>query len=187
MDDRFLHGSARPLLVASLDLRLARVRHRLSLSRAQRAARSDSPHHVPRRLSHELRPLGIAVVYLQSRRDGMVRELFDPLAILKQPMRSIWYGVQASIGGNCVLVMLRAMWPSVNNIRESSLELTQDADTTRPSAANHLPDSSGITTRDLMAFFLFWLISLPAIWFPIHQMSVFLVPSIFFTFFNRGR
>lgn len=30
---------------------------------------------------------------------------------------SIWYGVQASIGGSCVLVMLRAMWPSVNNIR----------------------------------------------------------------------
>ena len=32
---------------------------------------------------------------------------------------SIWYGVQASIGGTCVLVMLRAMWPSVNTIRES--------------------------------------------------------------------
>lgn len=32
---------------------------------------------------------------------------------------SIWYGVQASIGGSCMLVMLRAMWPSVNNIRMS--------------------------------------------------------------------
>ncbi|KAJ8481865.1 hypothetical protein ONZ51_g5709 [Trametes cubensis] len=31
-------------------------------------------------------------------------------------MACIWYGVQASIGGSCVLVMLRAMWPSVNNI-----------------------------------------------------------------------
>jgi len=30
---------------------------------------------------------------------------------------SVWYGVQASIGGDCVKVMLRAMWPSVNNIR----------------------------------------------------------------------
>ena len=36
--------------------------------------------------------------------------------------------------------------------------------------ANHLPESSGTTTRDFMCFFLFWLISLPAIWFPIHQM-----------------
>ncbi|KAK7463098.1 uracil permease [Stygiomarasmius scandens] len=66
-------------------------------------------------------------------------------------MACIWYGVQASIGGNCMFVMLRAMWPSVNNI------------------PNHLPASSGTTSKDLMAFFLFWLISLPAIWFPIHQ------------------
>ncbi|KAJ7599114.1 permease for cytosine/purines, uracil, thiamine, allantoin-domain-containing protein [Mycena floridula] len=66
-------------------------------------------------------------------------------------MACIWYGVQASIGGNCMLVMLRAMWPSVNNI------------------PNHLPASSGTTTKDFMCFFLFWLISLPAIWFPIHQ------------------
>ncbi|KAJ7666177.1 permease for cytosine/purines, uracil, thiamine, allantoin-domain-containing protein [Mycena polygramma] len=66
-------------------------------------------------------------------------------------MACIWYGVQASIGGSCMLVMLRAMWPSVNNI------------------PNHLPASSGTTTKDFMAFFLFWLISLPAIWFPIHQ------------------
>lgn len=66
-------------------------------------------------------------------------------------MACIWYGVQAWIGGQCVRVMLRAMWPSVETI------------------PNHLPESSGTNTRDFMCFFLFWLISLPAIWFPIHQ------------------
>ncbi|TFL02698.1 permease [Pterulicium gracile] len=66
-------------------------------------------------------------------------------------MACIWYGVQASIGGSCMLVMLRAMWPSVNNI------------------PNQLPASAGTTTKDMLGFFLFWLISLPAIWFPIHQ------------------
>ncbi|KAM5531238.1 hypothetical protein V8D89_015104 [Ganoderma adspersum] len=66
-------------------------------------------------------------------------------------MACIWYGVQTSIGGSCFLLMLRAMWPSVNNI------------------PNHLPVSSGTTTKDFMCFFLFWLISLPAIWFPIHK------------------
>ncbi|KAF8191801.1 permease for cytosine/purines, uracil, thiamine, allantoin-domain-containing protein [Pholiota molesta] len=66
-------------------------------------------------------------------------------------MACVWYGVQASIGGDCVKVMLRAMWPSVNDI------------------PNHMPESSGTNTRDFMCFFLFWLISLPAIWFPIHQ------------------
>ncbi|PIL23546.1 transporter [Ganoderma sinense ZZ0214-1] len=76
-------------------------------------------------------------------------------------MACIWYGVQASIGGSCVLVMLRAMWPSVNDI------------------PNHLPASSGTTTKDFMCFFLFWLISLPAIWFPVHKIRhLFTVKSI---------
>ncbi|KAH6896254.1 permease for cytosine/purines, uracil, thiamine, allantoin-domain-containing protein [Coprinopsis sp. MPI-PUGE-AT-0042] len=66
-------------------------------------------------------------------------------------MACIWYGVQAWIGGECMKVMLRAMWPSVENI------------------PNSLPESSGTNTRDFVCFFLFWLISLPAIWFPIHQ------------------
>ncbi|TFY80370.1 hypothetical protein EWM64_g3640 [Hericium alpestre] len=66
-------------------------------------------------------------------------------------MACIWYGVQASIGGTCVKVMLRSMWPSIENLH------------------NTLPASAGINTRDFVCFFLFWLISLPAIWFPIHK------------------
>lgn len=77
-------------------------------------------------------------------------------------MACIWYGVQAWIGGSCVKVMLRAMWPSFNNIH------------------NSLPESSGTNTRDFVAFFLFWLISLPALWFPIHKMYVLLSPRASF-------
>ncbi|KAF7968336.1 hypothetical protein HWV62_30959 [Athelia sp. TMB] len=86
-------------------------------------------------------------------------------------MACIWYGVQASIGGSCVLVCLRSMWPSVNNI------------------PNHLPDSAGIASKDLMCFFLFWLISLPAIWFPIHKirhlftLKAIVAPTAGITFF----
>ncbi|KAN0084349.1 Permease for cytosine/purines, uracil, thiamine, allantoin domain containing protein [Tylopilus felleus] len=72
-------------------------------------------------------------------------------------MACIWYGVQASIGGTCVLVMLRAMWPSVNTI------------------PNSLPASSGTNTRDFICFFLFWLLSLPLIWFPVHKIRHFFV------------
>ncbi|KAG1767975.1 permease for cytosine/purines, uracil, thiamine, allantoin-domain-containing protein [Suillus occidentalis] len=68
---------------------------------------------------------------------------------------SIWYGVQASIGGSCVLVMLRAMWPSINDL------------------PNSMPASSGTNTRDYLCFFLFWLISLPVIWFPVHKVRHF--------------
>ncbi|KZT23733.1 NCS1 nucleoside transporter family [Neolentinus lepideus HHB14362 ss-1] len=70
-------------------------------------------------------------------------------------MACIWYGVQASIGGSCVLVMLRAMWPSINNL------------------PNHLPASAGITTRDFLCFFLFSFISLPFIYFPVHKIRHF--------------
>lgn len=53
------------------------------------------------------------------------------LCILLMRVLSIWYGVQASIGGSCMLVMLRAMWPGVNNIRSffpPGLELYGGAD-----------------------------------------------------------
>ncbi|KAF8843912.1 NCS1 nucleoside transporter family [Paxillus ammoniavirescens] len=78
-------------------------------------------------------------------------------------MACVWYGVQSSIGGTCVLVMLRAMWPGVNNI------------------PNSLPASSGINTRDFMCFFLFWLISLPIIWFPVHKIRHFFVVKMIVT------
>jgi len=32
-----------------------------------------------------------------------------------------------------------------------------------------MPASSGTNTRDFLSFFLFWAFSLPAIWFPVHQ------------------
>ncbi|KAG8743351.1 hypothetical protein FRC10_012155 [Ceratobasidium sp. 414] len=84
---------------------------------------------------------------------------------------SIWYGVQASIGGTCVRVMLRSMWPSIEHL------------------PNSMPASSGTNTRDFMCFFLFWLISLPAIWFPIHKIrhlftaKAIVVPIAGITFF----
>ena len=34
-----------------------------------------------------------------------------------------------------------------------------------------MPVSSGTNTRDYVSFFLFWFLSLPAIWFPVHQIK----------------
>jgi len=34
---------------------------------------------------------------------------------------------------------------------------------------NSMPASSGTNTRDFLSFFLFWLCSLPAIWFLVHK------------------
>ncbi|KAH7319845.1 permease for cytosine/purines, uracil, thiamine, allantoin-domain-containing protein [Stachybotrys elegans] len=67
-------------------------------------------------------------------------------------MACIWYGVQAYIGGHCVYLMIRSIW------------LNWDRD--------RIPDTFGgsaTTTADFVSFFIFWLCSLPAIWFPVHQ------------------
>lgn len=62
-----------------------------------------------------------------------------------------WYGVQAWLGGTTVAICLLAIFPH--------------ADTNIP---NHMA-SSGTTSFDYLSFFLFWLFSLPAIWFPVHK------------------
>lgn len=65
-------------------------------------------------------------------------------------MACIWYGVQAWIGGHCVKLMILAIWPSFNGIPNTM-------------------EGSGTTTSDWVGFFIFWLCSLPALWFPVHK------------------
>ncbi|KAB8223637.1 permease for cytosine/purines, uracil, thiamine, allantoin-domain-containing protein [Aspergillus novoparasiticus] len=77
-------------------------------------------------------------------------------------MAVIWYGVQGYIGGQCVTLMISSIWPSYNRL------------------PNTIPSSSGVTTRDFVSFFLFWLLSLPALWFPVHKIRhLFTVKAIY--------
>ncbi|KAK3294111.1 permease for cytosine/purines, uracil, thiamine, allantoin-domain-containing protein [Chaetomium fimeti] len=68
-------------------------------------------------------------------------------------MACIWYGVQSYIGGHCVYLMIRSIWTSWD----------------RDTIPNTFEKGSGTTTADFASFFIFWLCSLPAIWFPVHQ------------------
>ena len=67
--------------------------------------------------------------------------------------------------------MLRSIWTAYNNVPKS------------------LPASSGTNTRDFASFFIFWLCSLPAIWFPVHKIrhlftvKAYFVPIAGVTFF----
>ncbi|KAL8649495.1 MAG: hypothetical protein Q9210_004364 [Variospora velana] len=85
-------------------------------------------------------------------------------------MACIWYGVQAWIGGQCVTLMLRAIWSDY-----------QDLPNTFPSQSTN--------TRDYVSFFLFWFGSLPAIWFPVHKIrhlftvKAYFAPAAGITFF----
>lgn len=64
-------------------------------------------------------------------------------------MACVWYGVQSWIGGECVTLMIRAIWPSYINLESHKL--------------------SGTNVMAFTSFFLFSLGSLPAIWFPVHK------------------
>ncbi|KAF2681804.1 hypothetical protein K458DRAFT_309189 [Lentithecium fluviatile CBS 122367] len=89
-------------------------------------------------------------------------------------MACIWYGVQAWIGGTCVYLMIRSIW---NSWRDGP-----------DGIANGIP-SSGTNTVAFASFFLFWLGSLPAIWFPVHKIrhlftaKAYFVPTAGFAFF----
>lgn len=65
-------------------------------------------------------------------------------------MACVWYGVQAWLGGECVQLMILAIWPQAARMK------------------NGIP-SSGTTTFEFMCFFLFCLGSLPALWFPVEK------------------
>ncbi|KAF7712181.1 Cytosine/purines, uracil, thiamine, allantoin permease family protein [Penicillium ucsense] len=77
-------------------------------------------------------------------------------------MAIIWYGVQSYIGGECVSLMIEAIWPSYRHLH------------------NSLSASAGVDTRGFLSFFLFWLLSLPALWFPVHKVRhLFTVKAIY--------
>ncbi|KAI1348249.1 permease for cytosine/purines, uracil, thiamine, allantoin-domain-containing protein [Xylaria sp. FL0043] len=88
-------------------------------------------------------------------------------------LAAFWYGVQAYIGGHCVYLMIRSIW------------LSWDRDT----IPNTFPANSGTTTADYASFFIFWLVSLPAIWFPVHKVrhlftvKAYFVPTAGIAFF----
>lgn len=67
-------------------------------------------------------------------------------------MACIWWGVQAWLGGECVYVVLHAIWPSTPQIR------------------NIMSPASETTSAVILGFCIYWILSLPTIWVPIHQL-----------------
>lgn len=57
---------------------------------------------------------------------------------------TLWTSYQSYLGGKCIELLLRSLAPQFNNL------------------PNHLPASSGTTTKDFLCFFLFWLAMIPA-------------------------
>ncbi|KAL0256543.1 hypothetical protein SLS55_008938 [Diplodia seriata] len=58
----------------------------------------------------------------------------------------IWFGTQSFQGGQCLQIMISAIWPSFNNF------------------PNRLPESAHVTSAELLCFFLFIIVQLPLLW-----------------------
>ncbi|KAF7339661.1 hypothetical protein MSAN_02181100 [Mycena sanguinolenta] len=66
------------------------------------------------------------------------------LAVMCRAIAAIvWFGTQSYQGGQCVEVMLRAVFPSFKSFE------------------NHIPPSAHVTSSELLCFFIFYLVQLP--------------------------
>ncbi|KAL1748587.1 permease for cytosine/purines, uracil, thiamine, allantoin-domain-containing protein [Schizophyllum fasciatum] len=75
------------------------------------------------------------------------------LAVLCRAVSAIvWFGTQSYQGGQCVEVMISAIWPSFKRF------------------PNHLPASAHVTSSQLLCFFLFYLMQLPCLYIHISKL-----------------
>jgi hypothetical protein len=66
----------------------------------------------------------------------------------------VWLGVQTTTGGQCMTVLLTAMWPSFADI------------------PNKIPEDEGITTAGMVGFLLYFLLQLPFLCIPYTKVRV---------------
>ncbi|KAF2670310.1 hypothetical protein BT63DRAFT_234466 [Microthyrium microscopicum] len=84
----------------------------------------------------------------------------------------VWLGVQTTTGGQCMVVLLTAIWPSFKNI------------------PNTIPADQGITTNGMCGFVLYFLLQLPFLCIPYTKVQYFfamksvIAPMIFLAVFG---
>ncbi|ORY09224.1 permease for cytosine/purines, uracil, thiamine, allantoin-domain-containing protein [Clohesyomyces aquaticus] len=84
----------------------------------------------------------------------------------------VWLGVQTTTGGQCMTVLLTAIWPSFKNI------------------PNHIAADEGITTAGMVGFLLYFLLQLPFLCIPYTKVQYFfafksvIAPIIFLAIFG---
>ncbi|KAI3551936.1 NCS1 nucleoside transporter [Colletotrichum filicis] len=79
----------------------------------------------------------------------------------------IWFGTQSFQGGQCLQVMISAIWPSFNNF------------------PNHLAESAHVTSSELLCFFLFIIVQLPLLWLHVSSLRyMFMVKTVIMPIFG---
>ncbi|EME48022.1 hypothetical protein DOTSEDRAFT_167544 [Dothistroma septosporum NZE10] len=75
-----------------------------------------------------------------------------------------WHAIQTYTGSTAITQMIRAIWPSYLEI------------------PNHLPESAGITSQQLLSHFIFWSIQFPILLTPPHKLKWFFIFKVVVTF-----
>lgn len=84
----------------------------------------------------------------------------------------VWLGVQTTTGGQCMTVLLTAIWPSFANIPD------------------HIPKSEGISSAEMIGFLLYFLLQLPFLCIPYTKVQYFfafksiIAPIVFLAVFG---
>ena len=139
-------------MVAGLDLCLDWVPDLSDLHLHDWTDWSYISHLFPCRQQSVIRYLGILVASLQSSRHGLHLVRRPVVDRRSETLPEAHMSMDADrIAGECVTLMIRSIWTKYKDV------------------PNSLPASSGTDTMDFVSFFLFWVCSLPAIWFPVHK------------------
>lgn len=108
----------------------------------------------------------VAILVVLSARPGTVFNIKFPVVartsfgifgsywpiINRAVMACIWSGVQAWLGGECVYIFLKCIFPSLDNIH------------------NIMSPESQTTSAYVLCYVIYWILMLPTIWVPVHQL-----------------
>ncbi|TQN64813.1 Uracil permease, partial [Colletotrichum shisoi] len=79
----------------------------------------------------------------------------------------IWFGTQSFQGGQCLQLMIAAVWPSFDGF------------------PNHLPASAHVTSAEMLCFFLFIIVQLPLLWLHVSSLRyMFMVKTVIMPVFG---
>jgi NCS1 family nucleobase:cation symporter-1 len=77
--------------------------------------------------------------------------------VVRMTTALFWHAIQTYTGSTAVTQMIRAIWPSYLNI------------------PNHIPESVGITTQQMVSHLIFWSIQFPILLTPPHKLQWFFI------------
>lgn len=83
--------------------------------------------------------------------------LFRFAVVTRMATALFWHAIQTYTGLTAMTQIIRSIWPSYLDI------------------PNHLPESAGITSQQLLSHFIFWAIQFPTLLIPPHKLKWFFV------------